>query len=731
MKNKLAKRLLLLLFLVATGLCIHAQSPSRHSAHLPDITVQSLPMTPDQAIPTENNFQQPALPNACKALQKDDEDLVTVTCVFICDQDNYKSTISKYTFFDAQGNRFVKYGFDDSPMELPKGRYDIVAEYHYIINPNHWKYVIQEQVDITNDTTITTNAEEAKVHIQFQPLLPNGEICRPETRLIHEDYSDEVIEPGNIGDLCYDVYLIDKNTGKTITGIGGNWANYWTGFIERDATHNSDIYVNKFSDRLAFTCSMIFAPQPQDGNFYQINFQAETCVDTLISNNPEDFLSIDVPFKQSVSGKANGETLEATVETLTYDAAQRPLSGWELIENFALQDLEACRYSVCNAFNTQAWTINTLNPSAVDGIDEWDWPLHLRDQSIINDRGTLRFMNNGLGSVKEPAFYLKPDNTEEFGVSYLPFYPGNPFYSYNIDQRMTVTGNSCPINISMPSLMMFDEDSGDINTWLFFSSYLGRNGELRERDRSLVHSTIKVDGETVIDTDGQGYYEWTKTAESQGIVDITVTNENVDVDGLQGKNVTVIHFDMAGDDNTAPTLQMLDFRDTEGNAIDRFAAANEGKLQFYCGDFNEQYIDDENHTQYFVCNDLAGVEVAYSPYQADTWTTLNASEVAEYYYDGMGHYYAAPLATVTGKGLEGWFDLKIKMTDAAGNWQEQVISPAFRIDELAYSGIATPRGSDNAHEMARYNLAGQRVGSDVKGVVIVRMSDGTARKVIN
>ena len=39
-------------------------------------------------------------------------------------------------------------------------------------------------------------------------------------------------------------------------------------------------------------------------------------------------------------------------------------------------------------------------------------------------------------------------------------------------------------------------------------------------------------------------------------------------------------------------------------------------------------------------------------------------------------------------------------------------------------------GSDNAREVARYNLAGQRVDDTHHGVTIIRMSDGTARKVI-
>ena len=60
---------------------------------------------------------------------------------------------------------------------------------------------------------------------------------------------------------------------------------------------------------------------------------------------------------------------------------------------------------------------------------------------------------------------------------------------------------------------------------------------------------------------------------------------------------------------------------------------------------------------------------------------------------------------------------------------DQVVSPAFRIDDHAYSSVATI-GSDNAREIARYNLAGHRVDADSTGVVIIKMSDGTARKVL-
>ena len=60
---------------------------------------------------------------------------------------------------------------------------------------------------------------------------------------------------------------------------------------------------------------------------------------------------------------------------------------------------------------------------------------------------------------------------------------------------------------------------------------------------------------------------------------------------------------------------------------------------------------------------------------------------------------------------------------------DQVVSPAFRIDDLAYSSVATI-GSGDAHEVARYSIDGKRVDASHQGVTIIRMSDGTARKVL-
>ena len=140
--------------------------------------------------------------------------------------------------------------------------------------------------------------------------------------------------------------------------------------------------------------------------------------------------------------------------------------------------------------------------------------------------------------------------------------------------------------------------------------------------------------------------------------------------------------------------------------LDRFATANDGSIEFSAGDFNAITTP----LQLIAFNRQApeSVEVSYSPYGEDNWSELSVEEVPEYYWPVMGWFYTGSLAGVTGQGLNGWFDLKIRLTDAAGNWQEQVISPAFRIDDLAYSSVVTIT-PDKVGDNAIYNLAGQRM----------------------
>ncbi len=664
---------------------------------------------------------------------KANEPTITVTFVPDCDETLYYKKGSTFSLKDEYGYNHNFYSSNISwgitSIQITPGVYDVLALYPFIDQAGiaYGSFVIHEQVEFTNDTTVSINPAEATNLIQFDPCFPNGEKCQVSTLRYDENYNMEIVEPGNIGKLNFMSGVAYKDGTPWLT-YGGEVGKYYLPSGQLiDQSKGYNFYVNDVSDRFSFFSNMGLIGNEFDGNFYSLYFETPSSTSSVISNHPEDYVMCETQYKQSPYGKDMGNDLHLGFQDYLY-SHQGLFIGFRVeFMDYTLQDGETCKLYFCSNPESgnslyrfvQSGVIDALHPEDPTGqLMIWDTHVTLQDGDLIH-------VNNGLASLNKDCFTIIPDPHNEYG--YTRYFTGfNPQFSYQTEKMRTLTGNSCPILVQ--TLNSWIGEDG-IEKYLQFENYIGRNGELRESDICKTHGIVKANGSVIGEGDMFSGINWTKSDNSQGLVDINITNENVEVDGLAGKNEINVHFKMSGDDNTAPTLQMLDFRDTDNNAIDRFATAEEGMLQFYCGDFNERYTEQGYPTQYFVCDDLANVEVAYSPYQADTWTALDATEVAEYYYDGMGHYYTTPLVNVTGEAYQGWFDLKIRLTDAAGNWQEQVISPAFRIDNLAYSGIAEPR-SNNAHEVARYNLAGQRVDGNATGVVIVKMSDGTARKIL-
>ena len=118
---------------------------------------------------------------------------------------------------------------------------------------------------------------------------------------------------------------------------------------------------------------------------------------------------------------------------------------------------------------------------------------------------------------------------------------------------------------------------------------------------------------------------------------------------------------------------------TDGMITDCFDVPQDGILEFCGGDFN---LQNKNDLFYFDCKEQA-VAVAYSPSGQDSWTELAVDEIPELYrMPGFGYFYRGSLESVNCESSNGWYDLKITLTDASGNMQEQTISPAFRIGNV-------------------------------------------------
>ena len=461
--------------------------------------------------------------------------------------------------------------------------------------------------------------------------------------------------------------------------------------------------------------------------------------DVIIANDPSKYQSF---FEESFMSQKQPEV--DLYPTFQYFAKNEKQAGYYTVLitiNSPLNEGETCRYHIsAQAEDSKVGFIPFIQPQNATPTtthqpwgDETAITTNLISMPLVKTRDQIVFANNGSGSYglyAGPSFDTQ-EIAEDGNVMYYFLWPSHPVFTYSVDKKKGNLGNNCPALVSVLGQVLYNigtNENGELQTLPILMNtfdYIGRYGEKQLIITQEATANYKVNGEDFTSITGPNSSMLNEPI--SGVVDATIVTENVDVDGLAGSNKAQLHYTAGAEDETPPTMTMLHFKDDNGDVTDRFVSADEGVLEFTAGDFNI-HITPMN-IQYNDHQIPESVEVSYSPYNENHWSELPVEEVPENYWPVMGWFYSGALTGVISQAKNGWFDLKIRLTDAAGNWQEQVISPAFCIDNLAYSGIVTPRG-DNIREVARYNLAGQRVDSNATGVVIVKMSDGTARKVI-
>lgn len=140
-------------------------------------------------------------------------------------------------------------------------------------------------------------------------------------------------------------------------------------------------------------------------------------------------------------------------------------------------------------------------------------------------------------------------------------YPGHPAFSYTDSQKTGIYGNSSPINA-----FMAQNSLNEYFNWKYSylsPCYIGRLGEIRMSDYKTLKMSLKYNGNEVLNNYNQLdslMTAWAEEKQPYGEIDLTLTNKNVDVDGISGYNLTRIIYDQRKEDWTAPTLQMLHFK---------------------------------------------------------------------------------------------------------------------------------------------------------------------------
>lgn len=627
----------------------------------------------------------------------------------------------------------------DIVCQLPKGNCDVLASaLPHIDGIYKWgiSYKIIEQVAIHQDTTIIIDFDDCTNQYNIQTLKLNGEEAKLDTYIRNENY--EVIDTikGNINGLGEQFSIILKGTGEVAEHFVLSGNEDYGGYLM------STRFINNVSDRYKIGVIRMI---DDDSDVYAIKYETQSMSDHILQNDPNNYVHYQEVFAPSLSLEQDPERWMFIEAVATLDNVN---AGGIIFGPTPASDRTTKVYidAKQNESNEPGEYDILVHPEIVDKVktdiytESWeeDGEMIIFTDTIytyltiaglpvmVNRNNDLEYVNASHDLGGNYAFHV-PDPAS---TNVMTEYPGHPQFSYYSNQKVLDYGASCPINAFMAQNTKGVYGEGK-NMYLQ-CCYIGRYGEVRNVDCDTLETKITYNNEVICDnyaTLNMDLNEYCAAPNHpDGIITAHFVNKNMMVDGLQGMNVTDVYFDQRQEDWTAPTLQMMLFKDLEGNIIDRFETAEDGILEFAGGDFN-YHLDLDAYYYWFDCRPQS-VEVSYSPYCADNWAPLEVNEIPEeYYMPGFGYFYRGSLKDVTGRGEKGWFDLKIKLTDPSGNWQEQVISPAFRIGDSSLTNIQNVK-SDTATEVARYTIDGRALSAPQAGVNIVKMSDGTVKKVL-
>lgn len=619
----------------------------------------------------------------------------TITLNLVFDTQQFRAPSFAY-LIDATNQNLMwatNNGQGGLQAQVQQGTYDIVA---YFRDKSDYSqhFIIFEQCVVNEDLTLTLNPEDCTNHISTRNYGPAGELLK--LGIGHVDWENYQIvtdEEGDVESMGVTNILYLKGTGSLISysvTFGG------TVLDEESRICPLDMYVNDISNRFVFIQERIGFTSDLSKSYCSW-LSTDNVKTGLIENNPSDYVQQSYTFKFTPSTREQrGFGIENAL--------------WRIDEHGVYQTGEARRKSdnkLEDYLTHEVWsTIPNIDPNAPD----LNIVLQTNYLENDNDACTLgpgfrvynsqkEFINLGHhgynnGIITNDLYAANENNYQLIHESTVLSYP--------VEHAVGLINDCCPINALQ--IRTF-EDNSELFLGLA-NYYVGRYGEVRWCKEGI-DMIAKFNG-TEIDLSSF-------IPDEKGVYELTVTNTNVEVDGKPGHNTTTVYFDQNQEDMTPPSIEMLQFKNVEGGVTDRFSTAADGTMEFYASDFHYNYYP-EIWTGLFECKPV-DVLVDYAPYGTEAWEELTVEEVPEQYLEpGWGNFYCSSLSNVTCQAENGWYDLRFRLTDDAGNWQEQVLSPAFRIDDLAYTSVATITPASKSGDNAIYNLAGQRMRGDLNSL---------------
>ncbi len=586
------------------------------------------------------------------------------------------------------------------PWDLAAGTYDFM----FICNsPEGYKIICRDDVVVNSDMTLSVSTSEAVNHIVYNPLLSDGSVPHP---WIDFEKGEEAA-PGNATDMWMDNVIRHRSSLLALL-IGGNvglWDIDDEGNLS-DARNMRNVWVN---DTEAFSFDLITTvAQSQAGNSY-IMLCADGSKAQTVTNDIKNFKSIQLnvgsylyePSPEEYPWIGNS----GCCDYATYYKGNNESISHGGFGGVAWNDT---RLNLCNWIDADGKASDSEIRPLVSRpmFADFDNSFNIISQPLMLDGDDWSLQTSLLGNAEYInydclGFFTEPDRA----------YVANS--QYQVDDLGIVFGDNVPVTLFLRPRYQ--------PTYLF----VGRYGEIRTVDYANHKLSIKKDGAEVCSSWADlkaAFSEWEvdDVWKTSGEWDYEIDNADMAVDNLQGRNTCLVHL---GKDASAPVpaVTRMQLRDVSGHVTDRFRTAADGKLYFSAGSWAEWSFNYEP---------LEEVKVEVAPYGTGRWTPFEVEEQPDKYFaKGFGAFYEGSLSQITEGAPYGWFDVRISLATAEGNTQQQVISPAFRIDDLA--GIRSV-GSDiqENSSVEYYNFQGIRISKPEPGMpVIERRGDSVVKTI--
>lgn len=630
--------------------------------------------------------------------------------------------IEQFPSFDGNGEAIV---------QLPEGVYCASAEFGLsdatTMDRKIPRKVFVEDIVVDRDLAIELNPDMATCLVEFQPLMPDGEVMSLQQygEFDFETWTVEII-PGNTKYMAsVDVIWHEDLGALRSSGGGSNYMGDDNNIYDKWA-----FYITPLSDKMTILRGVV-ASTEDDGYLVTLMNPIKG-----IQSSQEGVWSTDYSCKSMIS-TAHTELFDNISETL-WEFIPRSMLTLDLVypngEKFFMPigtDSNGNGIKAAGLFSEGQLLRAAFSGAEPDAaVEYWE----------KNEEGNDVLTGYSYTCTLMPTFFFTEDGGQRF-VS-LPvdagliatedwnttFGPVNDWYSFQNTEYIGEFGGSQAIacmNWRPKYEYVFDYETFQVNVIksnTLYNTPMGRLSELIGANNFASYATM-----TTLDSD-KVWNDPDRTDKSR--VEVQAEFSCQIIDGLMGKTEAYMYWDENNEDCYPPMLTMLQFRDAATDVVtDRFGKASDAKVLLSGNDFNVRILNEDTYPM--VLFDEAPAEMklewrATGAAEDAEWnelelTDLNSSE------RGFGNMYEASLGSVDGTSSTGWFDVKISMVDEAGNNMWQTVSPAFKI----MNSVSVNEINCDTKRLEYYDMQGNRVKNPCSGVYIVRSGDKVYKKIVN